>query len=122
MTAGMSAATANAFLDTFDSGHYAQLHTGDPGAAGTSNASAETDRKLWDFADASGGSKSAQGTMPSWTTWDAGPETISHISTWSASSGGTFKYSYALTASKNVTNGDDLNVTSHTVAITPIAA
>lgn len=122
MTAGFAAATVNAWLDTLDSGHYAQLHTGDPGSAGTSNASAETTRKLWDFADASAGSKSAQGTMPSWATWSAGSETITHISVWSASSGGTFKYSYALTASKSVTNGDTLSVTSHTVSITPIAA
>lgn len=122
MTAGFAAATVNTWLDTFDSGHYMQLHTGDPGAAGTSNASAETERKLIDFADASGGSKAAQGTLPSWTTWDAGPETISHGSVWSASSGGTFKYSFAFTTSKAVTNGDDLTVTSHSVSITPIAA
>lgn len=122
MTAGFAAATVNTWLDTLDSGHYAQLHTGDPGAAGTSNASAETTRKLWDFADAANGSKSAQGTLPSWTAWSAGPETISHVSVWNAVSGGTFKYSYALTASKSVTNNDTLNLTSHTVAITPIAA
>lgn len=122
MTAGFSAAVANAFLDAFDSGHYMQIHTGDPGAAGTSNVSAETDRKLIDYADAAGGSKAAQNTLPSWTTWDAGPETISHASVWSASSGGTFKYSFSFTASKSVTNGDDLNLTAHTVALTPIAA
>jgi hypothetical protein len=122
VTAGFAAATVNTWLDTLDSGHYAQLHTGDPGSAGTSSASAETTRKLWDFADAAAGSKSAQGTLPSWATWSAGSETISHVSVWSASSGGTFKYSYALTASKSVTNGDTLNLTSHSVSITPIAA
>jgi hypothetical protein len=122
MTAGFSASVANSFLDGFDSGHYAQVHTGDPGINGTSNVSAETTRKLWDFADASGGSKSAQGTLPSWATWSAGPETITHISTWSASSGGTFKYSYALTTPKSVTNNDTFSLTSHSISITPIAA
>jgi hypothetical protein len=122
MTVGLAASEANTFLDGFDSGHYMQLHTGDPGAAGTSNVSAETERKLLDFAAASAGSKSIQGTLPSWTTWDAGPETISHGSVWSAVSGGTFKYSFAWTTAKSITNGDDLNVTAHTVSVTPIAA
>jgi hypothetical protein len=122
VTAGFAASTVNTWLDTLDSGHYAQLHTGDPGAAGTSNVSAETTRKLWDFASAASGSKSAQGTLPSWAAWTAGPETITHVSVWSASSGGTFKYSYALTSSKSVANDDTLNLTSHTVSITPIAA
>ena len=122
MTAGLAASTANTWLDTLDSGHYMQAHTGDPGAAGTSNASAETTRKLIDFADAAGGSKAAQGTLPSWTTWTAGPETISHMSVWSAVTGGTFKYSFALTTAKSITNNDDLNLTSHSVSITPIAA
>lgn len=122
MTAGLAASAANTFLDTFDSGHYMQLHTGDPGAAGTSNASAETDRKLIDFADAAGGTKAAQGTLPSWTVWDAGPETISHASVWNAASGGTFRYSFAFTTSKSITNGDDLNVTAHSISVTPIAA
>lgn len=122
MTAGLAASTANTFLDTFDSGHYMQLHTGDPGAAGTSNASAETERKLIDFADAAGGTKAAQGTLPSWTTWDAGPETVTHASVWNASSAGTFKYSFAFTTGKSITNNDDLNVTAHSISVTPIAA
>lgn len=121
MTAGVAASLANTWLDEL-TGLHAQLHTGDPGSAGTSNASAETDRKALSLTAAAGGSRSATGTLPSWTGWDAGSETITHVSVWSASSGGTFKYSYALTSSKSVTNGDTLNLTAHTIAITPIAA
>ena len=120
--------TANKFLDllggtawTPPAGVYARAHTGDPGAAGTANASAETDRAQVTWAAASGGSKAMSGTL-SWTAWNAGTETISHISIWDATSAGNFVWSGALTASKTVNDGDTLNVTALTVAITPLAA
>lgn len=121
MTAGLAAALANTWLDEL-TGLFMKAHTGDPGAAGTSNASAETTRKALSLAAASGGSRSANSTLPSWATWSAGPETITHMSVWDNVSAGTFKYSFALTSSKSVTNGDDLNLTSHSIAFTPIAA
>jgi len=48
-------------------------------------------------------------------------ETISHISLWD-SAGTTFLWSVALTASKSVVSGDSLQLTSLTLALTPIAA
>jgi hypothetical protein len=125
MTLGVSAANvANKWLDVFGNTAfsgittvYAGLAKGDPGAAGTSNASAETERKAitWSGA-ASGGSKSMSGTL-SWASWDAGAETISHITLWSAASGGDFLWSGVLSAQKAVSNGDTLNITALTIAI-----
>lgn len=130
MTVGLHAVNlANKWLDmlagtafTAPSSANVKLHTGDPGSAGTSNASAETTRKALTWSAASAGSKAIAATLPSWATWSAGSETISHISVWDNISAGNFLFSVALTASKSVTNGDTLNLTSLTFAFTPIAA
>jgi hypothetical protein len=98
-----------------------KLHTADPGAAGTTAASANTTRVAATFAAASAGSKAMNNT-PSWASWAAGPETLSHISAWDDISAGNFLLSAALTASKSVTNGDTFNLTSLTIALTPLAA
>jgi hypothetical protein len=99
-----------------------KLHTGDPGAAGTANASANTTRPALTWSAASAGSKAITSTLPSWASWAAGTETISHMGVWDSTTAGNFLYSFALTASKTVTNGDTLNLTSHTISLTPIAA
>lgn len=123
MTAGLSATLANATLSTIvGSAAFVKLHTGDPGSAGTSNASAETTRKAVTWASPAGASVSANGTLPSWASWSAGSETITHISYWSLVSGGTFQGSVALTASKSVTNGDTLNLTALSYSQAPVAA
>jgi hypothetical protein len=134
MTVGLSAVnTANAWLNTLRGGSaatftavttmFVQLHTGDPGSAGTANVSSVTTRPALNFGAASAGSQSAVATLPSWATWaGTNGEVITHISTWGASSGGTFYYSAALAASKTVNTGDTVNLTSLTVALTPIAA
>lgn len=130
MTVGAAATTlANKWLDvvsgttfTAPSNTYVKLHTGDPGSAGTANASANTTRVILAWSAASAGSKAITTTLPSWATWAAGSETITHISVWDNLTAGNFLYSVALTASKPVTNGDTLNLTSHSISITPIAA
>lgn len=130
MTVGLHAANlANKWLDmlgatafTAPSNVYVKLHTGDPGSAGTANASANTTRVVLAWAAASAGSKAIQATLPSWAAWASGTETISHISIWDNISAGNFLYSVALTASKQVANGDTLNLTAHTFSFTPIAA
>lgn len=129
MTVGLHAVNlANAWLNVFSgtsitapANTFVKAHTGDPGSAGTSNASAETTRKQLAWLAASAGSKSITSTLPSWV-WSAGSETISHMSVWDALTSGNFFYSFALTASKSITNGDTLNLTSHSVSLTPIAA
>jgi hypothetical protein len=134
MTVGLSAVnTANAWLNTLRGTSaatftgvttmFVQLHTGDPGSAGTANVSSVTTRPALDFAAASAGSQSATSTLPSWTNWaGTNGEVVTHISTWGASSSGTFYYSAALSASKTVNTGDTLNLTALTVSLSPIAA
>lgn len=133
MTVGFSAVnTANAWLNclrgtsaaTFTgvTTMFVQLHTGDPGASGTANVSSTTTRQALNFGAASGGSQALSGT-PSWATWaGTNGEVVTHISTWGASTAGTFYYSVALSASKTINTGDTLNLTGLTVSITPIAA
>lgn len=130
MTAGLHAVNlANKLMDVLGGSNitaptnvYVKLHTGDPGAAGTSNASANTTRVIVAWAAASGGSKAANGTLPSWASWAAGSETISHISIWDNLTTGSFLWSGALSSSVAVVNGNTLSLTSLTAAITPIAA
>lgn len=98
---------------------YIQLHTGDPGSAGTANVSAETTRVSPTFGAPSAGAMAASAI--SWEDWDAGTEAISHISLWDASSSGNFKMSAELDDPKTVENGDTLNITP-TVSQGPIAA
>lgn len=133
MTVGLSAVnTANAWLNvlrgtsaaTFTgiTTMFVQLHTGDPGASGTANVSSVATRPALNFGAAAAGSQAISGT-PSWASWaGTNGEVVTHISTWGASSAGTFYYSAALTASKTVNTGDTLNLTTLTVSLTPIAA
>ncbi len=132
MTAGLSAANlANAWLNTMRGNSngvtftapaslFVQCHTGDPGSAGTANVSTgiATRTALAQNA-ASAGSQAITATISFSAT---GSDTITHISVWSASSAGTFYYSAALSASKTVANGDTLQLTALTFAITPVAA
>lgn len=130
MATGLSATSlANKYLDVLGGSTftgitnvYCKLHTGDPGASGTANASSVTTRPVITWAAASAGSKAANGTLPSWASWAGSNETITHISLWDASSAGNFLWSGALTAAKPVTSGDTLSLSSLSVAISSIAA
>jgi len=104
---------------TAPTGIYAQLHIGDPGAAGTSNPSALTTRSAVTFSAASGGALALSNT-PSFTM--TATETISHVSYWDASTSGNFLWSAALTASKSVTATDVLQLTAVGVSLSPLAA
>ena len=101
---------------------YVKLHTGDPGSAGTSNASSVTTRPEVTFSAASAGSMASSNT-PSWATWAGSDgEEVTHVSVWDSSTAGNFLLSAALSASKTVNTGDTLNLTALTIALTPIAA
>lgn len=126
MTVGLAAAQANAFLNVYRNTAasavatpFVKLHTGDPGAAGTTNPSAVTTRNAITWAAASGGSM-ALSTLSSFSMTTS--ETITHVSLWDASSAGNFLQSAALTASVPVINGSTLSFSSFTVSFTPIAA
>lgn len=130
MTTGLHAVNlANPWLDMLGNTAFTakattavKLHTGDPGSAGTSNASAETTRKALTWSAASAGSKAITTTLPQWAAWSAGSETISHFSVWDSTTAGNFLFSGAFTASRSVVNGDTLNITSLSIAFTPVAA
>lgn len=133
MTVGLATtAYANKVLDhmhraqasTAPAGNYLALHTGDPGAAGTSNAASVTTRAQVTFAAASAGAVASNNT-PTWSNWaGTSPTTVSHFSNWDASTSGTFLNSFALTASKVVQTGDTLSATSGavTVSLGPLAS
>jgi hypothetical protein len=103
---------------------FVKLHTGDPGAAGAGNVSSVTTRPSITFGTTTTGTISSSNT-PSWASWaGTNGEVVSHISLWDASTAGNFLGSIALTASKTMSTGDTLNLTSGStqVSLTPIAA
>ena len=105
MATGLSTTEANSLLDVIDdTSFYVQLHTADPGVAGTTAVATNATRKLVSFAAASEGSKSNSVEV----LWTAVPatETYTHCTAWSASSAGTFRASGAV-SSGAVTAGDD---------------
>ncbi len=65
MTAGYSSALSGQMLDLIGA-WYAQLHTDDPGAAGTAHVSSVTTRVQVNWNAASGGSKTAA-NAPQWS-------------------------------------------------------
>lgn len=95
---------------------YVQLHTGDPGEAGTSNGAAHTTRIAATFGAASGGAITTDAAV-TFTSMSAA-ETISHVSLWDAETNGNCLWSGALSASKTVAIGDTLNFATGDIDIT----
>lgn len=112
---------------TAPAGSFIKLHTsaGDPGAAGTSNPSANTTRvaATWNAANTGTGAKTISNT-PTWASWASGSETISYISEWDVigPSGGNFLFSAALTVAKAITNGDTFTLSSLSFTLGALAA
>lgn len=131
MTAGLSATNvAHPWLNSLRSATqptayatpFVQLHTGDPGNAGTANVSVgDNTRKALTQSAAAGGAIAQSGTAPSWTNGET-TETITHISIHSAVTSGTFMYSIALTASKEWADTDTLTLNTCGVSLAPLAA
>jgi hypothetical protein len=116
---GLSVATANAAAATITGTNAAwvQLHTGAPGAAGTSNVSSTTTRQSVTWAAASGGAVAAS-NQPAWTGWAGNNgETDTDITLWSLAAGGTFGLSMQLSSPVVMNIGDSLTLTSITVTL-----
>ena len=105
----------NAILDALfnntalqEAARYVQLHTGDPGEAGTNNVATETDRQELDDAAAAGGTY----TSPNDLEWVsvAATETYSHVSIWDAAAAGNCLWSGALTSPQPVNIGNTFSI------------
>lgn len=93
----MSTTLANACLSNEVALYtWIQLHTADPGSAGTSNIATNTTRKQVTWGTPSGGAM-ANTDSPSWADVPAS-EDYDHWTAWSAASGGTFGFYGRLTA------------------------
>lgn len=98
MATGWSPTTAAAIVTAAAGGtafqitnHYVQLHSGDPGVAGTANVVNDGKRTLCGMAFSSG-QTIANTAQETWTDWTGGG-VPTHWSSWSAASGGTFQAS-----------------------------
>lgn len=114
MALGLSAAAANAILDTHHDTNYPwiQLHTADPGAAGTTAVAGNATRKntaaAW--APATGGSKVSDVNVD-WTDAEVNTaEDYTHCSFWSASTAGNFGGSGTITANAVSATGDAFSI------------
>ena len=113
----LAAAVRNAMLEALGrnvayqkAAFWVQLHTGAPGAAGTSNVAANTTRKQVTFAAAASGSMSNSADVE-WTSVPAA-ETYSHVSFWDASTAGTFEGDDDLSATATFAIGDTFRIAS----------
>jgi hypothetical protein len=100
---------------TMPSNVYLKLHTGDPGEDCTSNAAAETSRKVTSWATAASGSIATSATVE-WVNVST-TETYTHWSMWDNSTSGNPLWSGALSASAAVTAGDTFQITSLTLSL-----
>lgn len=128
MTVGL-AALLNSWLNTIRGGGagttyttpaalYIKLHTADPSAAGTSNASAVTTRQAVTYGAPSSGTISLS-NAPAFSM--TATETISHVSVWDNVSAGNCLFTAALTTGKSVVNTDTLTFGTFTFALAPVA-
>lgn len=128
MAVGLAASAANSILNVYRNTAYSavatpfvQLHTADPGAAGTTSVSVgSTTRNAVTWNAAAAGSMTLL-TLSAWTNGGTS-ETITHVSLWTASSAGTFLQSFVLGASQAWVSTNTFTLTTFTLNYTPIAA
>ncbi|TDZ91182.1 phage tail fiber protein [Mycobacteroides salmoniphilum] len=126
MAWGISSYLANKLLDhicrnvayTPPATVYAKMHTGDPGANGTANASSVATRYACAFNAAASGSI-AQSNTPEHTL--GGTETIAGVSFWDHPTAGNFLWSSQATATKSGASGDIIRINTDTLTLAPLA-
>ena len=106
----------NAWLDAFarnvsyaNAAVWVKLHTGDPGAAGTTNAAANTSRQQATFGNAAATGAISNTAVIEWLAV-SNTEVYSHVSLWTASTGGTFLGGDDLSSTAAVTVGDTFRI------------
>lgn len=110
-----STAAKNTMLDSLGA-LWVKLHTADPGAAGTTAPATNTTRKAASLAAASSGSR-VSNAEARWTTGETSTETITHVSFWTASTGGTFQGSDDLPSGVAVTAGEEFFIASGDISL-----
>lgn len=120
MALGFSPAQARSVLDALVTAYpYVQMHTADPGAAGTTAVAANTTRKNPTFAAAATTGASTTKASSADAVWTAvtGSEDYTNFSCWSAPTGGNFGGSGLVTANA-VTAGDTFTIPSGSLVYT----
>jgi hypothetical protein len=117
MATGLASGEAAKILDalgnaadyTAPTAFWIQLHTADPGAAGTTSVAGNATRKQVSFGAASGGAI-ANDTAITWSTGEVDTgEDYTHWSAWTAETDGTFLCSGTVTANA-VLAGDQFQI------------
>jgi hypothetical protein len=106
----------NHMLEAILNEPYVQLHTGAPGASGTSNVAGETTRKKVTLGSPSSGVRKSS-TAPEWTAVSTS-ETYKYISLWDASTAGNCVWCIQLEAEKAVSSGDTAKLPSEALTLT----
>jgi hypothetical protein len=120
MTSALYVTAANSMLAVLEGYEYIQLHTGSPGAAGTSNIAAESTRFLVEWDAPSGGSVQILSTVTITTV--AATETWTNFTAWSASSGGTVGLRGEVNVGQ-VISGSDVDLAPESITVTfPLAS
>lgn len=119
MADGLSTLNADTALNSWTtSAVFAQLHTGDPGTAGTSAVSSTTTREAVAWATAASAGSISATTTPSWPSWaGTNGEVVTDVSFWSASTSGIFQFSITLSASATMATTDTLSITPITLTL-----
>lgn len=128
MTVGISGYLANKLLDhafrnvvyTPPTTVYAKIHLGDPGAAGTTNPSAQTTRVAVSWNAAASGQITLS-NLPEFTL-NATENTVGWVSFWDAPTAGNFLFSAQATVQKGGVSGDIIRIATDTISFTPLAA
>lgn len=104
----------NNLLEAVPNEVYVQLHTGAPGAAGTSNVASTNTRKKVTLAAASAGIRK-NSTALEWTA--TASETYKYVSLWSASTSGNCWWCIQLEAEKAVSSGDTAKFAAEALSV-----
>lgn len=127
MTVGLAASRANTLLDSLASAlQFIQLHTGDPGAAGTANIAGNDTRKAvtWASAGTTADGQIEISVQIEWSDAEVDTtETYTHVSFWSLVTGGDFEMSGTVTANEIDATGEAARLLANVYTVTlPVAA
>jgi hypothetical protein len=109
---------------TQPAGFFLKLHTGDPGVAGANAPFSDATRQAGTFSAAAADGTITNSADVNWTSVTGAGGTVTHVSFWSASTGGTFLGSDDLAIPRLLNTGDNFTVLAGDVdlGIGPVAS